>query len=214
MSQLMQVASQFPTIIYSILLGVVVIYWLIGLLGIIDLDFGGDIDVDIDTDISVGGMTGLFLTLGFSEVPFTLVISILTLICWLLSFYAQFYLLTTLADGWLYYLLGTVCTLVVFFVSIPITALIVRPFRGMFQSVEAASSTHFVGKEAIIATSTVNEKFGQARLFNDGAEILVDVRCGSEHSQALSLGSKVVVIEYHPENHTYIVAPYSLSDVI
>ena len=211
MEQLLEVASQFPTVIYSTLLGVVVIYWLVGMLGLIDLDFSGDaeldVDLDSDVDVSVGGLTGLFLTFGLTGVPFTLVISIIILICWLISFYLQFYLLTWLPDGWLYYLMGAISDLVVFFISLPITAVIIRPLKGMFKSVETATSHQLVGKEAVIATGTVSETFGQARLFNEGAEILVDVRCDQGHT--LKMGDKVLVIEYLPDSHAYIVGPYT-----
>ncbi len=211
MEQLLEVASQFPTVIYSTLLGIVVIYWLVGMLGLIDLDFAGDADLDIDVDgdvdISVGGLTGLMLTFGLTGVPFTLVISIIILVCWLISFYLQFYLLTWLPDGWLYYLVGSISDFIVFLVSLPITAIVIRPLKGMFKSVETATCHHLVGKDATVATGSVSESFGQARLFNDGAEILLDVRCSPEH--ALIKGDKVLVIEYLQENHAYIVAPYT-----
>ena len=78
----------------------------------------------------------------------------------------------------------------------------------MFQSVETTTSDYLVGNEATIATSKVSTTFGQARLFNNGAEILVDVRCDPEHT--LKMGDKVLVIKYLQENHAYIVAPYSI----
>ncbi len=207
MEQLLEVATQFPTVIYSALLGIVVVYWFVGMLGLIDLDFGGDTDIDADVDISVGGLTGLMLTFGLTGVPFTLVISIIILLCWLISFYLQFYLLTWLPDGWLYYLMGAVASFAIFLISLPITAIAIRPLKGMFKSVEATTSNHLVGKDATIATSKVNENFGQARLFNDGAELLVDVRCDPQHT--LTMGDKVLVIKYLQENHAYIVAPYT-----
>lgn len=211
MEQLFEVASQFPTVIYAALLGIVVVYWLVGVLGLIDLDLGGDadldLDIDSDVDVSVGGLTGLMLTFGLTGVPFTLVISIVILICWLISFYLQFYLLTWLPDGWLYYLMATISCCAIFLISLPITAIVIRPLKGMFKSVQATSSHHLVGKEATIATSSVSEKFGQARVFNDGAEILIDVRCDPEH--ILKAGDKVLVIEYLQAGHAYIVAPYT-----
>lgn len=207
MEQLLAVASQFPTVIYSTLLGIVVVYWFVGMLGLIDLDFSGDIELDSEIEVSVGGLTGLLLTFGLTGVPFTLVISIIILTCWLVSIYLQFYLLTWLPDGWLYYLMGAVSSFIVFLISLPVTAVIIRPLKGMFNSVETATSHHLVGKDATIATGTVTETFGQARLFNDGAEILLDVRCSAEH--ALTMGDKVLVIEYLQENHAYIVTPYT-----
>lgn len=207
MEQLLQVASQFPTVIYSTLLGIVVVYWLVGMLGLVDLGFSGDADIDLDPDISIGGLTGLMLTFGLTGVPFTLVISIIILICWLISFYLQLYLLTWLPDGWLYYVMGAVTDVIVFAISLPIAAIILRPIKGMFTSVETTTSHHLVGKDAIIATGTVSENFGQARLFNEGAEILLDVRCDPQH--ILKMGDSVLVIEYLKDSHTYIVAPYS-----
>tara|TARA_R110000737_G_C14623611_1_gene494128 strand:- start:10734 stop:11366 length:633 start_codon:yes stop_codon:yes gene_type:complete len=210
MEQLLEVASQFPTVIYSTLLGIVVVYWLIGMLGLIDLDFSGGADLDVDSDVnfSTGGLTGLFLTFGLTGVPFTLVISIVILICWLMSFYLQFYLLTWLPDGWLYYLAGFISDCIIFLISLPITAIVIRPLKGMFKSVNTTSSHNLVGSDATIATGTVSETFGQARLFNNGAEILVDVRCDPEHT--FKLGDKVLVIKYLQENHAYIVAPHPL----
>lgn len=213
MEQLLEVSSQFPTVIYSTLLGVVVVYWLVGMLGLIDLDLAGDVDVDVDidvdadVDVSVGGLTGLMLTFGLTGVPFTLVISIIILICWLISFYAQLYILAWLPDGWLYYLLGSLSSCIIFLISLPITAICIRPLKGMFKSVETVTSAHLVGKDATVATGSVSATFGQARLFNDGAEILFDVRCEPEHS--LKMGDKVVIIDYVQESHAYIVAPYS-----
>lgn len=211
MEQLLSVSSQFPTLIFSTLLGIVLVYWIIGFLGVIDLDFSGDVDVDIDVDgditSSVGAFSGLLLTFGLTGVPFTFVFSIVILICWLISFYLQFYLLSWFPDGWLYYLMGLISTIAIFFASLPITAVAIRPLKGMFKSVEAVTSDRLVGKQATIATGSVSETFGQAKLFNDGAEILVDVRCDPEHT--LKMGDNVLVIQYVQDSHAYIVAPYN-----
>jgi hypothetical protein len=211
MEQLLEVASQFPTVIYSTVLGVVVVYWLIGMLGLVDLGLAGDadleLDVDSDVDVSVGGLTGFMLTFGLTGVPFTLVISIVTLICWLISFYLQFYILNWLPDGWLYYLMGSIASFIIFLISLPLTAIVIRPLKGMFKSVETTLSDHLVGNSATIVTGTVSETFGQARLFKNGAEMLLDVRCDPEHT--LKKGDKVLLIEYLTEKYAYIVAPYS-----
>lgn len=211
MESLFQVASTFPTLTFSIFLGIVVVYWIVGLLGVVDLDLGGDADVDIDADVgnSAGALTGLFLTFGLTGVPFTLVISIVILICWLISFYAQFYLLGWLTDGWLFYVVGVVVNCLTFFISLPIAAIFIRPLKGMFKSVEATTNQGLVGRDAVIATGSVSASFGQAKLFNDGAELLLDVRCSPEVE--LKQGDKVLLIEYQQENHAYIVAPFSLN---
>lgn len=208
MEQLLEVASQFPTVIYTTLLGIIVVYWLVGMVGLIELNFSGDVDIDIDVDadISIVGLTGFMLTFGLTGIPFTLVISIILLICWLISIYSQIYLFSLLPDGWLYYLLGGVSAIAIFFISLPIAAFIIRPLKGMFKSVETTTSNNLVGRDATIATGKVTTTFGQARVFNDGAEILLDVRCDNEHT--LILGDKVLLIKYLEESHAYIVSPF------
>lgn len=209
MEQLIDVSSRFPTVVFSVLLGIMVIYWLVGLLGLIDLDLGGDADIDVDADSgSAGALGGLFLTFGLSGVPFTIVVSIVVLFCWLISFYLQHYILELLPQGYLYYVVGAIANVVIFFLSLPVTAVAIRPLKGMFKSAEAATSYDFVGKEATVATGSVTETFGQAKLFNEGAEILLDVRCAPEHT--LKMGDKVLVVEYLTEQHAYIIAPYSI----
>jgi hypothetical protein len=208
MEQLLNASSQFPTVIYATLLGIVVIYWLVGMLGIIDLDLTPDVDIDTGTDLnaSAGGLTGLFLTFGLSSVPFTLVISIIVLVSWLISIYLQIYAFALLDGGWLYYLLGLISTVLVFLISLPVTGFLIRPLKGLFDSVEATSSNTLVGSEGTLVTGKVTETFGQAKVLNEGAEILLDVRCDIEN--ILHMGDKVLLIEYNKDSHSYIVAPF------
>ena len=208
MDQLISTAFSFPTVTFTVLLIVVVVYWLIGLIGLVDLDFGGDVDLDIDADadVSVGGISGMLLTFGLTGVPVTFVISIIVLLCWIVTYYAQFYLLTWLPDGWLYYVAGLACNIGIFFLSLPVTAVIIRPLRGLFKSAEAATSNQLIGLEGTVATGTITDTFGQVKLFNDGAELLVDARNDSQHQ--LEQGDKVLIIEYQHDSHTYVVAPY------
>jgi hypothetical protein len=103
--------------------------------------------------------------------------------------------------------MGSVSSFIVFLISLPITAIVIRPLKGLFKSVEATESHHLVGNSATVATGTVSETFGQARLFNNGAEILLDVRCDPEHT--LKAGDEVLLIEYLTDKHAYIVSPYS-----
>ena len=90
MDNLLAVSTTFPTLLFSIALGIVLVYWLIGMIGIVDLDLSPDIDLDLDIESDIGGLAGFLLTFGLTGIPFTLVISIIVVICWLISFYCQF----------------------------------------------------------------------------------------------------------------------------
>ena len=69
---------------FTILLGFVILYWVIAMMGLIDIDGGGDLDIDVDADadgIGEGGtenaLSDAIRFLGFSDAPLMLVLSIL-----------------------------------------------------------------------------------------------------------------------------------------
>ena len=94
--------SSFPTLIYTILLVVCVIYWAGAVLGFVDIDI---IDLDLEgfdtSGADVGGdsshstpdvLAGLMLRFGLNGVPVTVSLSIVVLIGWLLCYYAVYFL--------------------------------------------------------------------------------------------------------------------------
>ncbi|HCP22233.1 MAG TPA: hypothetical protein DIT77_13850, partial [Marinobacter hydrocarbonoclasticus] len=55
------IAFSFPTVIFSVLLCVAIVYWLISLVGLGDIEADGDIDAS-------GDFSGLMVTLGLQGV--------------------------------------------------------------------------------------------------------------------------------------------------
>lgn len=65
MNELVVASLQFPTVVFTIALGIVLVYWLFVLIGALDIDlFGGDVDVDVSGaakgigDVLTGGAKG------------------------------------------------------------------------------------------------------------------------------------------------------------
>jgi hypothetical protein len=65
LNELVVASLQFPTVVFTIALGIVVVYWLFVLIGALDIDlFGGDVDVDVSGaakgigDVLTGGAKG------------------------------------------------------------------------------------------------------------------------------------------------------------
>lgn len=65
MNELVVASLQFPTVVFTIALGIVLVYWVFVLLGALDIDlFGGDVDVDVSGaakgigDVLTGGAKG------------------------------------------------------------------------------------------------------------------------------------------------------------
>ena len=86
-----QTVTSFPTVIYSVLVVVCILYWLIAVLGfvdleILDLDMDGDID-SADSADAQSSIAGLLHKLGLNGVPLTVILTILTTIGWLSCYY-------------------------------------------------------------------------------------------------------------------------------
>lgn len=191
----------FPTVFFTILLGVVVVYWLLVLLGTLDIDLLGDADLDGQGSIDVdghgaadaepaGGFTGLLQSLGLGGVPVTLTLSVFVLASWGFCLAAVEGLGSA---GWV----TLVAPLVAPALALPVTALVLRPLRRLFLSLAAPEHRDFVGKMCTITTLHVDERYGQAEVEDGGAGLLVQVR--STAPGRLHRGDRALIFDYKDE---------------
>lgn len=196
--EFLNTAFTFPTAVFSTLLLIVILFWAITLLGFADIDmFEGDIDVDVEGDSSS-------FKFGFSEVPITVSLSIVIMISWLVCIYAHQFFSYLLGDGIIFYLMGLAMVIASFIAALPLTAAILHPLKRFFNSKNTVTKNDLLGLECVIATSYVNEKFGQARVMYEGAEQLIEVR--HENENELKAGDIVVLLEHLEGKHCYTVA--------
>lgn len=200
----------FPTAIYTTLLGIVIFYWLFALVGMMDIDIlDGDIDVDADGDIDgLGGISGLMVTLGLTGVPITIIISFLVFWGWLFTYFSSLFLLQLLPFNWLQWIVGTVVIIFSFGLAIIFTARCIRPLKPFYKS--HYDQTSLVGKQCIISTSKVTEKFGQAICDLGSTELIINIR--HKEPNTLKKGGKVTVLEHNQEENTYTVSELNLID--
>ncbi|MGB2047950.1 MAG: hypothetical protein ACPHUC_08410, partial [Psychrobacter celer] len=107
--------SLYPTIIFTGLVMFVTLYWVVSLLGLADMDsvdfgdVGGDVggDADVSNLSSTGFFTGLMLKFGLYGVPLIIILSLISLIGWLLSYLYTSFLHQNVNSGILYYVFGT-----------------------------------------------------------------------------------------------------------
>lgn len=213
MAEFLSIISGFPTVIYTVLLGIILVYWLLAILGAIDidvLDVDVDMDIDIDVDLeadasSVSGLTGLLSTLGLTGPPVTVILSLLIVLSWLFSYFSSAYLLVLFPGEILKYLAGTVLLVVSFALAIPVTAQVIKPLRGLFVVHSAKSKSHFVGSTCKVSSLEVTDKFGQAQIDDGEAGIIISVR--AKMPNTIKKGDKTVVISYDEGKGTYEVVP-------
>jgi hypothetical protein len=209
---LVDAALAFPTVVFTIALGICLVYWLFVLLGALDIDlFGHDADVGGGHDVGghdAGGHDagdghdvnggGLWNVLGLGTVPLTISISFIVLVCWCMSLLLMHYV----GDhGWLRAVMVPGALLV----SLPVTGLLVRPLSPVFKLREGKSNKDYVGHVCTITTGHVDEGFGQANVEDGGTVLVIPVRC--DKPGALARGNKALIIDFDQERQAYVVEP-------
>lgn len=232
---LFDASLQFPTVIFTIGLLVALVYWLFVILGALDIDLLGGAD-DVSgalkgsgealaggdaltggvkgaaeaatggakgvNSIDTGASVGLWAWLGLTSVPVTVSASLVLLLTWSGSILAMHYGPSSLGTA-----LAIVMALAVVLVALPITGMLVRPLRPVFEVKVGKSNRDYVGATCTITTGHVDAGFGQATI-EDGATVLViPVRC--DRPDVLSRGARALVIDFDPARHAYVVEPVS-----
>lgn len=205
MGNFLGAAFGYPTAIYTALLGLVLFYWILALVGVVDFESGG-VDLDLQADTSVddlGALAGFIVAFGLSGVPFSVVVSLLVLIGWTLSCLAGEWLLPLVPTAPLQWLAGTLVLVGSFALALPATAVALRPMRRMFVTHRAASNASLVGHRCTVTTSSVTPTFGQAAVARRGADIQIDV--GAAEPNALTRGATARIIDYDPATQRYAI---------
>lgn len=208
-ASLLTAATAFPTAIYTVLLGVVLVYWLLAIIGMVDFESSGiDLDIETHADASVddlGTIASYVVAFGLHGVPFSIVVSLLVLVGWTLSFLAGVTVLAWVPTDILKWLVGLMVLVVAFALSIVITARLVRPLRGLFVHHTAQSNASLVGQTCRVLTGTVDERQGRAEVAQRGASI--NIRVWSPSPNSLKRGDSALITEYDAGTHRYLVMP-------
>lgn len=193
----------------TILMGVVLLYWLMVILGVlgmdaIDLDFGADADLDIDPglDADAGGVFGEALAfLHIGEIPVMIIGSIVVFFMWTLSLISNYYLNS--GDS---ILLAVAFLIPNVLISVLVTKGMVWPFLHVFKNDQTLVDTreNMIGGKGVVKTSEVTENFGQVEIKIDGPPIVINARTRS--GERLVKGDCAKIIAYNSANDTFTVS--------
>lgn len=235
MEEFVRIALSFPPVLFSLMLVVVVIYWIFMVLGFLDLDlfdFDVDLDVDLDLDVDIAakglidgaakglidgaaatsadGLHGIFASifsaLSIGRVPVTISFSIFTLAAWAMSFAGVHYLENALGEP-LGWLPQTGLLVATFFTSLIVAGTAVKPLRGLFATHTRRGQDTLIGKLVRVSTGRVDSKFGQATLEDGGAGLILSIRCDDADNN-LQRGQKALIVGYDEPSNIYFVEPY------
>jgi hypothetical protein len=230
MSDLLQLLLGFPLVVLTAVLVVVILYWLLVILGALDvevldlrgvdevldgvLDAGGgepgaaaaDAGEGGEAPRGAGGLAGLLTALGLSGVPLTISLSAVVFFTWLLTLLALLVLrgvLPSLAVG---PLLGGLVVALAFVLALVVAGLtVVRPLRPAFLTAQAPHRHDAVGRACTIVSTRVDAQSGRAEIEDGGAGLLAEVRCFAPNT--LTRGSRAVVFHYDRRAELYHVVP-------
>jgi hypothetical protein len=188
LNELIQASLRFPTVVFTIGLGIVLVYWVFVLLGALDIDVLGGADGDPGADVHADG---LFTKLGFGVVPITITISVLMLLGWVGTLLVMQHVHGT---G-----IAVVVLLVALVVGLGLTRVLVRPLAPVFAVKEGKANRDYVGHTCAITTGRVDNGFGQATV------LVIPVRC--DRSDQLARGDQALIIDFDEARQAYVVEP-------
>lgn len=194
----------------TILLVVMVGFWLLSLLGAVgmdalDVDVDADVDVDVDADVDADGDFGDFSAamlrvVNAGLIPVTVVLSILILLMWISVMTLNFYLnpghsgLIALGFAVAAFILGVIGTKII---TQPLV-----PFMRRLK--EAENAAPVIGEVGIVRSIELDSSYGQVEVQRpDGAPAILNARLGAD-STAVPRGTEVAIISMDEKTGIYL----------
>lgn len=191
----------FPTLVYSVLLALCLVYWLLAATGLVDIDLDG---LGLDVDMESGGIAGIFGRLGLSGLPTMVVVTLLSFFGWILTYFVHLLLLSHLF-GPLRWLLGAGIGLLALVPAILATAAVLRPVRRALIHLRPLPETSLLGRVATVRTPEVTTVGGMAELDDGGAGLILQVR--GDDGAGMKRGDRVVLVSHASDTNTWQVIP-------
>lgn len=209
MFELFQVSISPNQILLTLLLGLVVCYWLLVILGALDFDtdipddFGdGDADAHHGHGVNTGGV---WLTagrlFGFSQVPIIVWLSFMILFMWFVSL-----VLNQKWNAEADTLRALLLVLPNFAISAIATKLVTLPVAKLFKAMTDADTEaeEVIGRTGTIVSMEADERYGQLEIVAKGAPLLINVRT-LPGAPALLKGTQAQVTTAGPDNAFYFI---------
>jgi hypothetical protein len=199
----LQIIFTFPTVFFTFFLALSVVYWLLTVLGFAGIE-ALNLDLDgADSVASLNVFSGLLFRLGLNGVPITIVISLISLLGWMLCFLVVYFVYPWIPLRWLQFVIGMPVIVGLLYFSAIITAVLIKPLRPIFLASNQQVQKQIVGQVAVVRTGEVNRNFGEAYLEDGGAGLIIKVR--SYKDEVFKRGEKVVLLEYVAGENIYRV---------
>ena len=207
--ELIQAALAPLNLPWTILLGLIVFYWLFVILGALDISFL-DFDLDLDADAQANpGFFGSFLQfLNLGEIPVMLVMSFLALFGWIFSILANYFFNPALAVG-----TGLLLLIPVLFIAVIITHYVSKPFKHAYRMLDKDQDNliPLVGQVCQVISGEASADFGQGLLDLKGVPYKINIRTSGD--EKLTKGEQALIVDEDKETRIFKVRKYEQSDI-
>jgi hypothetical protein len=199
-NEFLHTALGFPTIVYSMLLAVCVLYWMLASTGLADGDSVDALVGDGDAP-DAGAAAAMISKLGLDGVPIMVMATALVFTAWLGTYFVHLLVLGDLPEG--VRTLAGIGTLVgVLVPAVAVTSVALRPVRRVVAKLSPVERS-LLGSSAVVVTPTLSGDYGQAAVDDGGAGLILQVR--HEDPNQLQRGDRIVLIEYIESQNAYRV---------
>lgn len=229
MREILDLSFSAPNIIPTFLLLVTILYWILVLVGFLDLstgDFDLDKDVSLDKEVSLdkdldlhheghidhdahheahtdSAWVSALKFFNFGEVPFMAMFSFISFFGWAGSLTLNYYIHN--ASFWI----SLALLIPVLLVAAILTKFVTWPLKGFFRSLnDIEKPFDFTGRICTIEVGTFGDKVGQAEVLAENKVILLSVK--SHDGSRFSAGQKAVILNEAEEGSAiYYIGPFT-----
>ncbi len=231
MEVFLRVVTSFPTVVYSVLLLVVTVHWLLSALGILELDaLDGLLPDDIGTDGlhgahgahgadgthgshgDHGSFGGFLMKFGLHGVPVMVVFTIIAIVGWSFCFLVDLHVIGAMPEGIGATLAGVATMIGGLLLSIPVGRMVLAPVRRLLRRYEPVTQRPLLGRYAEVRSPEITQTHGTAWVDDGGAGLILQVRC--DVPGRFVRGDRVVLIEYLDEQNAYrVTSPAEFEEI-
>lgn len=208
MDVFLKVVTSFPTVVYSVLLLVMLIHWLMTMLGVLEIDaidglLPDEVGLDGGDGAHHGGIGGLLLKFGLHGIPVMVVFTIIAIVGWSFCFFVELRVLGTMPDGIATTLLGVATMVGGLLLSIPVARVVLAPVRRLMRRYAPVTQRPLLGRYAEVRSPEITQTHGTAWVDDGGAGLILQVR--ADVPGRFVRGDRVVLIEYLDADNAYRV---------
>lgn len=208
MADVLRASVELPTIVFTAILSICAALWLLSLAGVLDLE----------ADAGNGLFDDALEPLNLSEVPTTILLTLIGLAGWFVSVLASVFLLDS-RTGVALAVLSVVIGLVAAIAAVGFTMWIAPTLARIFVTQQAPSKRDLLGRIAEVRSATVTDSTGRGEAsWPDGTVSTVDIRTTAGSGIAsgeLKRGDQALLVDWIEDTDDFIVdrVPVELAEL-